>query len=1123
MIQQRRILNRRILVGLVFGLWVILVASATLRACSQGQYWGIHVAVTTEGPVVVTSIDPEGTAWLAGVRLGDQITAIDNLDARWFSGLDVPGSARELTFREDDGPDRTSYAAAISNSIVGLLAGAAVLFVVLGALVYRWSADAVLARWFLLLTGSFATALMAVPAARLGHAWAGYLVAASALLAGPGLFGLFLTFPRPIRVGRHIPTAFLVLAIPLAAIQFAEPGLDRDVVAVLDGACWLWTLINLLGALVVLGLRIRRQSDREALAPLLAGAGFGVAPLVALVAVPRLIGAEAPVAPEVAAISMAAIPISFAYAILRHQMFGLDVLMRRLVLRIGGAAVAVAGFLAGWFVLQRLGLPTTEAALLAAIVVGLAMPTIIEWTRLRLDSMLYRPLYTMRDPSTTVFNQVDGLEALGAAVALRLRQLLPIQWAACVVHDDTTPANSASRRIFGADGQLPLWLDSSSMLDQSPTEVTVSPIHHFDTGAVMLLAGPRLDGGDLDGIQIEALNRLAQAVAPSFEAGLLRERAENETRFRQGLTELAGDLAAAATVDDVLRSFLSHATRLLSADSASLWRRTPDGNVTLFDREMFGTPPGAETVRTFLSRRPANDRDHKWAALTPDGASIAFVLDDGSTEPMLCFVRRVFDPIRFGALEERRARELADHTTGALRRAAERESLEEQLRQRAFYDSLTGLPNRALFLDRLAHATARGERLGEEVAVLFIDLDRFKVVNDSLGHSAGDELLVQVGQRLRACLRESDTIARLGGDEFTVLLEGPTALADAARAAERILDTFRAPFVLDGQDAFGSASIGISGGSDLRDSGRDPLREADIALYRAKASGRGRYTIFEQRMSHLPSEHLHLESDLHRAIERNELRVHYQPIFSLADSHITGLEALVRWEHPEKGLVAPGHFIPLAEDTGLIVPIGKWVLAEACRQMRQWQEQLQSTQQMFVSINLSARQLQDPSLLQDVQEALEGSGLDPQCVQLEITESVVMAEPEATVFKLHALKSLGIKLAVDDFGTGYSSLAYLKRFPIDVLKIDRAFVSGLDSDQGEQDSAIVQTVVSLAQALGLRTTAEGIEERSQWTRLLELGCDSGQGYIFSRPLGAEAIEGLLRGGSGPRPRLAVAA
>jgi diguanylate cyclase (GGDEF)-like protein len=445
------------------------------------------------------------------------------------------------------------------------------------------------------------------------------------------------------------------------------------------------------------------------------------------------------------------------------------------------------------------------------------------------------------------------------------------------------------------------------------------------------------------------------------------------------------------------------------------------------------------------------------------------------------------------------------------------------LRQRAFYDSLTGLPNRALFLDRLAHATARGERLGEEVAVLFIDLDRFKVVNDSLGHSAGDELLVQVGQRLRACLRESDTIARLGGDEFTVLLEGPTALADAARAAERILDTFRAPFVLDGQDAFGSASIGISGGSDLRDSGRDPLREADIALYRAKASGRGRYTIFEQRMSHLPSEHLHLESDLHRAIERNELRVHYQPIFSLADSHITGLEALVRWEHPEKGLVAPGHFIPLAEDTGLIVPIGKWVLAEACRQMRQWQEQLQSTQQMFVSINLSARQLQDPSLLQDVQEALEGSGLDPQCVQLEITESVVMAEPEATVFKLHALKSLGIKLAVDDFGTGYSSLAYLKRFPIDVLKIDRAFVSGLDSDQGEQDSAIVQTVVSLAQALGLRTTAEGIEERSQWTRLLELGCDSGQGYIFSRPLGAEAIEGLLRGGSGPRPRLAVAA
>jgi diguanylate cyclase (GGDEF)-like protein len=470
-------------------------------------------------------------------------------------------------------------------------------------------------------------------------------------------------------------------------------------------------------------------------------------------------------------------------------------------------------------------------------------------------------------------------------------------------------------------------------------------------------------------------------------------------------------------------------------------------------------------------------------------------------------IRRAGEDVRFGALDERRAQELIEHTTGALGRAAEREVLEEQLRHRAFYDSLTGLPNRALFLDRIAHSIARADRLGQELAVLFIDLDRFKVINDSLGHSAGDRLLVEVGRRLRSCLRESDTLARLGGDEFTVMLEGATAVADAPQAAERILATLRAPFVLDGQETYAAASIGIASGNAIRESGRDLLREADIALYRAKAGGRGRYTVFDAGLNHLPAEHLHLESDLHRAIERNELRVHYQPIFALSDGRITGLEALVRWEHPEKGLVQPNDFIPLAEETGLIVPIGKWVLDEACRQMVEWNATYAGAEPMSISVNLSARQLQDPNLIHDVENAVRTSGLDAECLQLEITESVVMQEPEQTVFKLHALKRLGIRLAVDDFGTGYSSLAYLKRFPIDVLKIDRAFVNGIT--HAGHDSAIVHTVVSLARALGLRTTAEGIEERSQWALLAQLGCDQGQGYIFSRPLRPEGIAGLL--------------
>jgi diguanylate cyclase (GGDEF)-like protein len=1119
--QWRRRLNRRTTIGFVLASWIILVASASARAQVDGPAWGVHLTQSADGRVVIDQIEAVGAAWNDGLRPADQILTVDGADARPFIGRDLPASVRAFVFRDATGLERTARAPELSPSSVYVLFAASVLFALVGALVYRWSAEPLQGRLFLLLSGSFATALAATPAGRLGHPWAGYITPAAALLAAPSLFGLFLAFPRPMRHARGIATLSLLLALVLAILQVTAQSLGPSVPAAatsaLDAVSWLWMMLNLLaGITIIVFVRGARRSDRPAFAPILIGSSVGILPLVAFVAIPRLLGADSPLTTEVAAMALAAIPISFAYSILRHQIFGLDALMRRAVLRISGGLTGLAVFSAGWAGLQALGLPSLEAALLAAINTGLVMPTVGRWMRARVDAWLYRPLHKARAQSPG--GQTEALESLGSAATSRLRQILPVQWAACVVHDDTT-AQAGCRRLLGADGQLPLWLDSGSLFEQSPTEVSVAPILRFDSGVVLLLAGPRLDGARLDGIQHEAMRMLASAVAPSIEAALLRERAEDEARFRQGLTDLARELAAAATVNDVLRTFLSHAARLLSADSASLWRRGPEGDMGLMDQETFGPAPAHELVRAVLDRHPSVHRERDWATVASDGTSLALALDDGGDEPMVCFVRRIFDARRFGTIEERRARELNEHTTGALRRAAERELLEEQLRHRAFYDSLTGLPNRALFLDRIAHALARSNRLGHELAVLFIDLDRFKVVNDSLGHSAGDGLLVQVGNRLRGCLRESDTIARLGGDEFTVLLEGESALADAARAATRILATLSAPFMLDGQETYASASIGISGGSALRESGRDLLREADIALYRAKATGRGRYTVFEARMSQLPSEHLHLESDLHRAIERRELRVHYQPIFSLDDGQITGLEALVRWEHPEKGLVAPGHFIPLAEDTGLVVPIGKWVLEDACRQMREWQQQHQGAEHMFVSVNLSARQLQDPNLVQDVEHALRASGLNPACLQLEITESVVMQEPEATVFKLNALKSLGIKLAVDDFGTGYSSLAYLKRFPVDVLKIDRAFVSGLG--QSDHDSAIVQTVVALARALGLQTTAEGIEERAQWTRLRELGCDHGQGYVFSRPLQPEAVRTLLDSAAGPR--LAAAA
>jgi diguanylate cyclase (GGDEF)-like protein len=1102
--------------GLGLGLWVISLAAMGARARTLGTDWGIHIARSANDTPVAATVGSANAGWGNGVRPGDEIIAVDGADPTELIDKDVPSSTKEVTFRDQTAAERTVRSPDVPTSMLALLSAGALLFVALGTLVYRWSADATLGRLFFLLSGSFATTLILAPTAIIGHAWAGYLTASAALVASAALSGLFLYFPRPVRHAASLARATTFGAACLTVLTLGEQAVGSEFSAAIESISWVWMSLNCVGAVALLAMRVVRKADRRGMSPLLFGTAVGVGPALVLNALPRLLGLQPPLASEVTVIPVAAIPISFAYSILRHQIFGLDALMRRGVLRVGIAVAGLGLFASGWTALQAAGLPPVEAALLVVLCCGLAMPSLTYWIRDRIDAWLYRPLHSARSHRRS--SNVDGLESLGSEVSSRLRRILPLQWAACVLHDDTTSASSACRRLLGGDGQLPLWLDTGSPLDQSPTEVSAVPILRFETGVVLLLAGPRLDGARLDAIQYQAMRTLAGGVAPSMEAALLRERAEDEARFRQGLTDLARDLAAAATVNDVMRSFLTHSARLLAADSASLWRRDPDGNMLLVDKETFGAAPAPELVRAVLERHPSVEREREWAITAPDRTSLALALDDGADEPMVCFVRRIFDSSPFGAVDERRARELTEHTTGALRRAAEREVLEAQLRHRAFYDSLTGLPNRALFLDRIDHAIARSDRLGHELAVLFIDLDRFKVVNDSLGHSAGDRLLVQVGHRLRSCLRESDTIARLGGDEFTVLLEGKSALADATRAADRILATLSAPFVIDGQEAYASASIGISGGSATRKSGRDLLREADIALYRAKATGRGRHTVFEPHMSHLPSEHLHLESDLHRAIERHELRVHYQPIFSLDTSQITGLEALVRWEHPDKGLVAPGHFIPLAEDTGLIVPIGKWVVEEACRQMREWQLEY-GAEHLFVSVNVSARQLQDPALLQDVENALRTADLDPASLQLEITESVVMQEPEATVFKLNALKSLGIKLAVDDFGTGYSSLAYLKRFPVDVLKIDRAFVSGLG--QSEHDSAIVHTVVALARALGMRTTAEGIEDRSQWTRLRELGCEHGQGYVFSRPLRPDAVQSLLDGATGPR--LAAAA
>jgi diguanylate cyclase (GGDEF)-like protein len=1075
MIHQLTSISRRTILGVGLGLWIVLLASISLNVESAGPQWGIHLSAQNADGQITVDAASLGIAVMGGVRVGDRVASIDGEDPSAYVGQDIPANVRDAVFVDSAGNTDVVQFTETSLSMLALMWGGALLFVLVGGIVYRWSADAVVGRVFLTFAASFATMVASAPLARTGYPAAEYLTSGAALVATPSLVVLFMVFPRRMRGVRYVSLASICLSAALFVTQLLDPALPRSAMALLDGIAWLSSVLNLAAALVVLGMRARNPRDRAALSPLMKGTLIGIAPLILLTVIPRLLDLPYTLDPEFAAIGMAAIPIAFAYSILRYQIFGLDVLMRRVVLRAAHVLLAVAVFFGFWLGLQALKLPTPAATLIAVLACGLMLPTVSPWLGRRLDAWLYQPLSSLGKTAGEL-GEAESLEELGSAVSLRLRELLPVQWAACLVHDDTTPVDSAARRLLGSDGPLPRWLQPESDLEQSPTQVSVSPLHRFDTGVVLLLTGPRIDGGRLDGIQLEAMRLLARAIGPKFEAGLLRERAEDEASFRQGLMELARSLAAAATVTDVLRTFSAHAERLLHADSATLVLDA-DAEATQFD------------------------------ARDEDVATLEFALESPGERPVVCRVVRSSESVRFGKRESRRARELAEHSTGALRRAAEREKLEAQLRHRAFYDSLTGLPNRALFLDRVGHALARGERLGHEIAVLFVDLDRFKVVNDSLGHGAGDQLLVEVGDRLRGCLRQSDTIARLGGDEFTVLLEGASATSDAVTAAERILTTLRAPFTIEGQETYASASVGIAGGLAAASGKRDLLREADIALYKAKSAGRGRFAVYDPRMSHVPGEYLHLESDLHRAIERDELRLHYQPIFNLRSSEITGVEALLRWEHPEKGMISPADFIPLAEDTGLIVPIGKWVLERACQQLREWRDQDLVKRNMVVSVNLSARQLQDPGLISDVQRIVLSTGIDPQVLQLEITESVVMQDPEAMVAKLEALKGLGIKLAVDDFGTGYSSLAYLKRFPIDVLKIDRAFVSGLGSVG--QDSAIVQTVVGLARALGMRTTAEGIEERSQWDRLEQLGCESGQGFIFSRPLRPDAVIDLL--------------
>jgi diguanylate cyclase (GGDEF)-like protein len=611
----------------------------------------------------------------------------------------------------------------------------------------------------------------------------------------------------------------------------------------------------------------------------------------------------------------------------------------------------------------------------------------------------------------------------------------------------------------------------------------------------------------------------ARADLQAAENVRLLETLRKRQRVLEAMARIQRAISRREPLDGVLDTIVGAAGELLGDDLPALLLVDPDDPGWMIVAAAHGFDP--ETVERHRRRRigegvagraVSEDRlvvaedygrsDDAVSGFVADGVEAAMaapVHEDGRVIGSL-----MLSSFRSGRVFSRSEQDMlssfAEHASLALTDARRVDTMLHQ----ALHDALTGLPNRALFTDRLQHALTQGRRRGMSCGVIFLDLDRFKTVNDSLGHAAGDELLGVVARRIDESLRSADTAARLGGDEFAVLLEDLADAEEAVLVAQRISAALHAPVVIQGREVFVSCSLGIAVG---RVSAPELLRQADVAMYRAKAEGKGRHRVYEESMQAEIVERLELEGELLHAIERDEIAVHYQPVITLEGETLAGFEALARWTHPTRGLVPPPQFIPLAEDNGSIVALGRQILRTACRQAARWLDEFPSAEPRIMSVNLSGRQLEDPNIVSDVAAALADSGLPAAALVLEITETVLMHDTEATIARLTALKALGVRLAVDDFGTGYSSLRYLRRFPIDILKMAKPFVDGLSVD--DEGRALARAIVELATSLKLACIAEGIEDPGQAAALHQLGCGLGQGFHFARPMAPEAIAALM--------------
>jgi len=621
---------------------------------------------------------------------------------------------------------------------------------------------------------------------------------------------------------------------------------------------------------------------------------------------------------------------------------------------------------------------------------------------------------------------------------------------------------------------------------EPPASLSVLPYASLVLGFTLLVAAvfderfPLLEGLTIGAVFLTAVVATRQIVTARDNMRLLADQTTRRTEARfAALVQNSSDVVTLVDPSGVVRYQTPSVERILGYGAAELLGRLL-----------------AETVH--------HDDEPRFRALLSQAAG-----RPGVTGPVELRLRQKQQGYLFVEVS---ATNLLDNPDLAgivltVRNTHERKLLEERLAHQAFHDPLTGLANRALLADRLAHALAGARRGGEPLALLLLDLDNFKNANDSLGHAAGDQVLVEVGRRIGSCVRETDTASRLGGDEFAVLLEDMEGEERAAEVAARLSQLLREPFAVSGKELFLGASIGIAVGRPSRESAGDLFRNADIAMYAAKQRGKDRVVVFEADMRAEALDRIELEADLHRALERSELAIQFQPVVRLQNGFITGGEALLRWRHPRRGLLAPAAFMALAEDTDLIVAMGGWVLEEACRQALRWPARRGDGRAFRVSVNLSGRQLQRPSLVEETRDVLRRTGLPPERLVLEVTENLPLLETPSMTARLRELKALGVSLAIDDFGTGYSSLSYLQLLPMDILKIDRSFVLGMGN--GSRASPLLRGIIDLGRAMQLQITAEGVETPIQAAALRDFGCEDAQGFLFSRALDPEDFLALL--------------